>query len=475
MSSKDKEICQGYRILKKLGSGAYGKVYKVEKNNKIYAIKSFMSDPEKGVSHDNIIEMDILSRVNHPNVLAAQDITLRKIKGYCSSCVILDLADNNLYEYLKKMISRQDKYKIMFDIACGLNYLHKNLIVHRDLKPENILMKGKIPMIADFGMSKLFFGNDQLPIPDYKFTTITYRAPEIWEGNYEYDTKVDIWALGIIFFEIMAPGTKMFPITILDELERRYHPELFNSLFNQEKINRNIRKNIADVELADLITDMLQLNPEYRFNIIDVLNHSFFLHKYYCVESRIRELEDVYDIKPYDSNNIEDNVRELSWIKMKKENNKLKFPLTVWFMGIDIFDRFVSTEQGKLKPNISKEDLIFYTGLIASVCWMLAAKLDDKIVYLRYISKINENVDPKILSDIECSILDALKFNLFRPNLSMIYDSFRWNDLYEIMLTRKSPRIFTVDWLDEFLDNKMDIQWEEDMEMQDYDEDMDFE
>jgi len=472
--SSDKEICQGYRILKKLGSGAYGNVYKVEKNNKVYAIKSFRSSPEEGVSHDSIIEMDILSRVNHPNVLSAEDITLRKIKGFCSSCVILNLADSNLYEYSKRMLPRQEKYKIMFDIACGLNYLHKNFIIHRDLKLENILMKGKNPLIADFGMSKLFFGSDKLATPDYKFTTITYRAPEIWQGNREYDNKVDIWALGIIFYEIMAPGAKMFPVMILDELEQKYDQRLFEFIFNQEQINRYIRKNIADIELADLITDMLQLDPENRYNSTDVIYHPFFLHKYNCREGIIREIGDVYNIEPYDAKNIEDNVRELSWIKIKKENVKLKYPLSVWFMGIDIFDRFMSTEQGKLKPNISKEDLVFYTGLIASVCWMLAAKLDDRIIYLNYVSKINEKVDPKILSDIECSILDALQFNLFRPNLSMVYD--KWEDLYEIMLTRKSPRVFTVDWLDDLLNNNMDIQWEEDkrMDVQDYDE-MDFE
>lgn len=87
----------------------------------------------------------------------------------------------------------------MAGLADGLSFLHieKN-IVHRDIKPENILLSEGIPKIADLGISKVMKGS-------YTTSTIGtpfYMAPEMLEG--EYNIEVDIWALGIIYLELLA-------------------------------------------------------------------------------------------------------------------------------------------------------------------------------------------------------------------------------------------------------------------------------
>jgi len=87
---------------------------------------------------------------------------------------------------------------MMLSISRGVKYLHsKKKIIHRDLKPENILMKDGHPKISDYGLSKILQG---------KATTCCgtplYMAEEVVDGR-EYDFGADVWALGIIFLEML--------------------------------------------------------------------------------------------------------------------------------------------------------------------------------------------------------------------------------------------------------------------------------
>lgn len=86
------------------------------------------------------------------------------------------------------------------DIVSGVKYLHSKGIIHRDLKPENILADENSRLkLADFGISKL------MPHDEADFQTsvgtVTYMAPEVYLHQ-PYDKSVDVWALGIIFFEM---------------------------------------------------------------------------------------------------------------------------------------------------------------------------------------------------------------------------------------------------------------------------------
>lgn len=81
-------------------------------------------------------------------------------------------------------------------------------IIHRDLKPENLLYNDGKLKIADFGLAK---DNGALYIPHTNYvSTRWYRAPEVIFKSNNYDTKIDIFALGCIFAELYT-GMPLFP------------------------------------------------------------------------------------------------------------------------------------------------------------------------------------------------------------------------------------------------------------------------
>ena len=181
-----------------LGKGSYGKVYKVEYNNQYIAVKEFLNSGDD-ISEDAVIEIDILNRCNHPNII--KPLFTEIIND--TTFIGLPLASTDLWKKSNSgyIFNNVEKVDIMYSLLCGVSYLHDNYIIHSDLKPNNILIFGITYKIADFGSAIILpfspESNSKVKYAD-DIVTLYWRAPEIiLEMDYNY--AIDIWSLGIIF------------------------------------------------------------------------------------------------------------------------------------------------------------------------------------------------------------------------------------------------------------------------------------
>eukprot|EP00249_Psilotum_nudum_P003318 c16709_g2_i1 orf=1-735(-) len=147
-----------------LGEGGFGRVYRgVLKNGVNVAIKQMdtaMSRDAQG-EREFRVEVDILSRLNHPNLV--------QLIGYCADktqriLVYEFMPQGNLQEHLHGILRMKldwpTRVRIALGAAKGLEYLHSgpatgNPIIHRDFKSSNILLDGNFqPKVSDFGLAK---------------------------------------------------------------------------------------------------------------------------------------------------------------------------------------------------------------------------------------------------------------------------------------------------------------------------------
>ncbi|HYU54042.1 MAG TPA: serine/threonine-protein kinase, partial [Gemmatimonadaceae bacterium] len=109
-----------------------------------------------------------------------------------------------------------DTVRILCDVADALEYAHKQGVAHRDIKPENILLSGNHALVTDFGIAKALSaatGDASITSFGLAIGTPTYMAPEQALGSPTTDQRADIYAVGVVGFEMLAGMTPFFGTT----------------------------------------------------------------------------------------------------------------------------------------------------------------------------------------------------------------------------------------------------------------------
>lgn len=241
----------GYKFIEALGSGNFGSVYKVEKESKIYAAK-ILSETyvlEEFKKEDNRItrEIEVLKRASHDTLIKYIDDFYIKTDFNNKEYVIIMEYFNGitLRKYIQRGIKDEDIMIIFRKILTGVKALHNTIInqhgiIHRDLKPDNILINEKNEVkIIDYGLSKII-----------DFSTITstgkavgsplYMSPEQVMDSKSIDERSDIYALGIILYE-MITGHVPYKATSIPELILEI---LNNPIIPPTQFRKSIGKNI---------------------------------------------------------------------------------------------------------------------------------------------------------------------------------------------------------------------------------------
>lgn len=212
------------------------------------------------------------SLLNHPNIVTVFEIG--QVDG-CEFIVTEYVEGRTLRELMRQgQIQFVEMLKISSQIAGALNAAHKAGIIHRDIKPENVMLRpdGYVKVL-DFGLAKLTdttrktasgnveFGPSGLnhTVPGMIMGTVSYMSPEQAEGR-ETDPRTDIWALGVMLYEMVAgrvpfkgPTASHTIVAILeqqpDELEN-VSPELRQIISTALQKDRALRFQTAEAMAA---------------------------------------------------------------------------------------------------------------------------------------------------------------------------------------------------------------------------------
>jgi serine/threonine protein kinase len=201
---------EDYEFVEEVGRGSFSIVNRFHnrKTGVDLAVKSFDQFWTPPGGHDLmsvfIREIEILLQMNHPCIVSlagysmpTEDHPAQLATFFVDGCSLSSVLMSNpdWWTGTVKSIS-------IVGIVIGMKYVHSRGIVHRDLKPSNILLDKETHQvhICDFGSSRLFSVESTLT---QRIGTPRYMAPEMYNED-EYDFKVDVFAFGLILYEILT-------------------------------------------------------------------------------------------------------------------------------------------------------------------------------------------------------------------------------------------------------------------------------
>jgi Tol biopolymer transport system component len=281
-----------YRIVEKIGAGGMGEVYRADdtKLGRSVAIKVLPSDVAQDAERLGRFEREaqLLAALSHANVGAIyglEDVGERRF------LVLEHVKGENLAERLDRgAVPEVEALDIARQMAEALEEAHENGIVHRDLKPANVMLtpEGKVKVL-DFGLAKAWAGEStpsgstsdlsKSPTLAYATTgaglilgTAAYMSPEQARGR-SVDRRADIWAFGVVVFEMLTGESLFSGETVSDTLAsilkeeppweklpartpRRLERLLYRCLA------KNPRRRLRDIGDARLELEELIENPE---------------------------------------------------------------------------------------------------------------------------------------------------------------------------------------------------------------------
>ena len=408
INQKDKIIIKNaskiddkYIIFEKFSKNSISSDYKIQskQNPEIFkAMKIFKKSLIQEDDENSIFEeIKILKSLNHENIIKVEDIYKDKINYY----IIFEYSQygsiENIFKEREKLSENQSRF-IIFQILNGLKYLKDKNYIHSNLKPENILItenfiykneKYYIIKLIVFGSENSFQNNSNNNIP-------YYMAPELF--NKIYNSKCDIWSLGIILFQLIY-GYKPYKGETLIEFTNNLNENI--KYENENEKNFNLLSNDG----KDFIENLLLKDYEKRFDVDSCLKHKWITKENLFL---IQKDETLYK-KENESPTLNYKKNDINW------SIKPQFRLTNsknFHTGLYKMDHNNNIQLNKLKTNtqIPFEDFnhIFLHSLIKYMNYYIAInfkKNKEEIIIFKLYNE-NKNLIKEDLKNLYKCVLE---------------------------------------------------------------------
>ena len=410
---------ENYEIIRRLGGGSFADVFlgKEISTSDLVAIKVLKKKYRKldqcyelreVTSLQKLCKENLSSQKGYDNIIKLKQIIFEKKTGKLS--LVFEYMETDLYELMKKRspsrLSEDEIKDITYQMLLGLYHMHKYGFFHRDMKPENLLLTGKKVKIADFGLAREI--RSLPPFTEY-VSTRYYRAPECILRSQNYNSPVDIWAVGCIMAEMYMHPMPLFYGSSEKEVFIKICTTLgspnkstWNEGVNQAnkigmKYPQSSGNELANIvigaspEAIDLMKQMLKWAPSARATAANLLNHPFFNGCGYDLKkvTNTNFFNDFGDVKLFNKTNRrfrpgnndeknENNVEKEKENKKDGEDNAFSKLLNDT-EGFNKLLNQLKKEENEENKNFEKNNYKFKNELNG----------DDKLGKKQYVNKIN--------------------------------------------------------------------------------------
>ncbi len=271
-----------YKVLEVMAAGSMGSVYKAERVpvGKLVAVKflhaSLGSDNEFAARFER--ETRVMSKLNHPNCVSVLDFGAFEGEPY----LVMDFVDGTTLRARidKGAVPPEQALAIARQMAAGLAHAHAQGVVHRDIKPANVMITddighGERVRLLDFGLARLRgnVGRDATQT-NLVVGTPNYMAPEQTVPGATVDARTDVYAVGVVLFEMIV-GDRPFhaedTLQLLGMHRAAPIPRLADRVPEGTGLPRGLQE-VIDKAMAKSPADRYQNAMELQTAIDDVIN-----------------------------------------------------------------------------------------------------------------------------------------------------------------------------------------------------------
>src|SRR2546427_38109 len=260
-------LADRYRLIRELGSGGMVTVYLAEdmRHRRQVAVKVLRPELAATLGADRFTrEIETVAQFQHPHILPLLDSG--QADGFFYY-VMPSVEGESLRDRLARHgeLPIHDAVKILVEVVDALAYAHAHGVVHRDIKPDNVLLSGRHALVMDFGVAKALSdagGGSRVTAAGGALGTPAYMAPEKAAADPHIDHRADLYAVGVLGYELVTGGPPFVGKTAAEVLAAQVtrRPEPLQA-----------RRPACPAALAHIVMKCLEKRPADRWQSADEL------------------------------------------------------------------------------------------------------------------------------------------------------------------------------------------------------------